>query len=76
MLTNELAGYMAGGLYNAFSADVLKAADLFKPPPGIPRLGGVGAFPAPRRWKFQPAQFNGHAVPANMVLQFNFAPTR
>ena len=36
MLTNELAGYMAGGLYNAFSADVLNAADLFKSPPGTP----------------------------------------
>ena len=34
------------------------------------------AVQAARRWKFQPAQFNGHAVPANIVLQFNFAPTR
>src|SRR4029077_15295217 len=32
MLTNELAGYMA----SALCADVLKAADLFKPPPSSP----------------------------------------
>ena len=34
------------------------------------------AIEAVSRWKFKPAQFGGHAVPANMVLQFNFAASR
>jgi periplasmic protein TonB len=34
------------------------------------------AVQAARRWKFQPAQFDGHAVPANIVVQFNFAGSR
>jgi protein TonB len=31
---------------------------------------------AARRWKFQPAQVDGHAVPANIVVQFKFAGSR
>jgi protein TonB len=34
------------------------------------------AVQAARRWKFQPAQFDGHAVPANIVVQFKFAGSR
>jgi TonB family protein len=34
------------------------------------------AVDAARRWKFQPAQFNGHPVPAEIVLQFNFDASR
>jgi protein TonB len=34
------------------------------------------AVQAARRWKFQPAQFDGHAVPANIVVQFSFAGSR
>jgi hypothetical protein len=28
------------------------------------------------RWKFQPAHFNGHPVPADIVLRFKFAASR
>jgi outer membrane biosynthesis protein TonB len=34
------------------------------------------AVQAAQRWKFQPAQFAGHAVPASIVVQFNFAASR
>ena len=56
------------------SGNVVKAEAA--PKPGLHPLLRDAAVQAARRWKFQPAQFNGHAVPANMVLQFNFAPTR
>ena len=56
------------------SGNVTKAEAVAKP--GLHPLLRDAAVQAARRWKFQPAQFNGHAVPANMVLQFNFAPTR
>jgi len=56
------------------SGNVVKAEAT--PKPGLHPLLRDAAVQAARRWKFQPAQFNGHAVPANMVLQFNFAPTR
>ena len=56
------------------SGNVVKAEAVAKP--GLHPLFRDAAVQAARRWKFQPAQFNGHAVPANMVLQFNFAPTR
>jgi hypothetical protein len=36
MLTHELAGLMAGGLYNAFSAESLAPTNLFKPWPNDP----------------------------------------
>jgi len=56
------------------AGNVTKAEAVAKP--GLHPLLRDAAVQAARRWKFQPAQFNGHAVPANMVLQFNFAPTR
>jgi len=56
------------------SGNVTKAEAVAKP--GLHPLLRDAAVQAARRWKFRPAQFNGHAVPANMVLQFNFAPTR
>ena len=54
------------------SGSVVKAE--VAPKPGLhPHLRDA-AVQAALRWKFQPAQFNGHPVPANIVLQFNFAP--
>jgi hypothetical protein len=32
------------------------------------------AVQAALQWKFQPAQYDGHPLPANIVLRFNFAP--
>ncbi|MGB9052914.1 MAG: hypothetical protein WCC54_11410, partial [Pseudolabrys sp.] len=49
MLTNELAGYMA----SALCADVLKAADLFEPPPSIPRHA---------IWRSRPPPASGHTT--------------
>jgi TonB family protein len=46
------------------------------PKPGLHPLLRDAAVQAALRWKFQPAQFGGHAVPANIVLQFNFAANR
>jgi periplasmic protein TonB len=43
---------------------------------GLNPLLRDAAVQAARRWKFQPAQFDGHAVPANIVVQFNFAGSR
>jgi TonB family protein len=56
------------------SGNVVKAEAA--PRQGLHPLLRDAAVQAARRWKFQPARFNGHAVPANIVLQFNFAPTR
>ena len=56
------------------SGNVVKAEAVAKP--GLhPQLRDA-AVQAAQRWKFQPAQFNGHPVPANMVLKFNFAASR
>jgi periplasmic protein TonB len=46
------------------------------PKSGVHPLLRDAAVQAARRWKFQPAQFNGHAVPADTVLQFTFAASR
>jgi periplasmic protein TonB len=43
---------------------------------GLNPLLRDAAVQAARRWKFQPAQFDGHAVPANIIVQFNFAGSR
>ncbi|MEO8371877.1 MAG: TonB family protein [Candidatus Solibacter sp.] len=56
------------------SGKVVKAEAVAKP--GLHQLLREAAVQAALRWKFQPAQFDGHAVPANIVLQFNFAPNR
>jgi hypothetical protein len=56
------------------SGRVVKAEAVAKP--GLHPLLIDAAVQAALQWKFQPAQFNGHAVPANIVLQFNFAKTR
>jgi protein TonB len=54
------------------SGRVVKAEVVAKP--GLHPLLGDAAVQAALRWKFHPAQFNGHPLPANIVLQFNFAP--
>lgn len=41
--------------------------------PGVHALLRDAAVQAARRWKFEPAQFNGHPVPAETELHFNFA---
>jgi TonB family protein len=56
------------------AGNVVKAEAVAKP--GLHPVLRNTAVQAAERWKFQPAQFNGHAVPANIVLQFNFAPNR
>ncbi len=56
------------------TGSVVKAEAVAKP--GLHPLLRDAAVDAARRWKFKPAQFDGHAVPANMVLQFNFAASR
>ena len=56
------------------TGSVVKADAVTKP--GLHPLLRDAAVDAARRWKFKPAQFDGHAVPANMVLQFNFAASR
>lgn len=56
------------------SGKVLKAEATAKP--GLHPLLREAAVQAALRWKFKPAQFDGHAVPASVVLQFNFAPNR
>ena len=53
---------------------VVKAEAVAKP--GLHPLLRDEAVQAARRWKFQPALFNGHPVPAETVVQFNFAPSR
>jgi protein TonB len=54
------------------SGNVVKAEVVAKP--GLHPLLGDAAVQAALGWKFHPAQFNGHPLPANIVLQFNFAP--
>ncbi len=56
------------------TGNVVKAAAVAKP--GLNPLLRDAAVQAARRWKFQPAQFDGHAVPASIVVQFNFAGSR
>ena len=56
------------------SGNVVKAEAAAKP--GLHQLLRDAAVQAALRWKFQPAQFDGHSVPANIVLQFNFAANR
>ncbi len=56
------------------SGRVVKAEVAAKP--GLHPLLIDAAVQAALQWKFQPAQFNGHPVPANIVLQFNFARSR
>lgn len=56
------------------SGKVVKAEAVAKA--GLHPLLREAALEAARRWKFQPAQFNGHAMPANMLLQFNFPANR
>jgi protein TonB len=56
------------------SGRVVKAEAAAKP--GLHPLLRDAAVQAALQWKFQPAQFNGHAVPANIILQFNFAKSR
>ena len=54
------------------SGSVVKAEVAAKPGPNP--LLGEAAVQAALQWKFQPAQFNGHPLPANIVLQFRFFP--
>jgi TonB family protein len=55
------------------SGSVVKAEVAAKP--GLHPLLGETAVQAALRWKFQPAQYDGHPLPANIVLRFNFNPT-
>jgi TonB family protein len=71
-------------IWKATSVDVNVAVDVTgkvvkaeaSAKPGLHPLLRDAAVQAALRWKFQPAQFDGHPVPANIVLQFNFAPNR
>jgi protein TonB len=54
------------------SGSVVKAEAAAKP--GLHPLLSDAAVEAARQWKFQPAQFNGHPLPGNIVLQFKFFP--
>ena len=54
------------------SGSVVKAEAAAKP--GLHPLLCDAAVEAARQWKFQPAQFNGHPLPGNIVLQFKFFP--
>jgi protein TonB len=56
------------------AGNVVKAEAIAKP--NLHPLLREAAVDAARRWKFKPAQFDGHPVPANMILQFNFAASR
>jgi periplasmic protein TonB len=56
------------------TGNVVKAEAVAKA--GLNPLLRDSAVQAARRWKFQPAQFDGHAVPANIIVQFNFAGSR
>jgi periplasmic protein TonB len=53
------------------SGSVVNAVATAKP--GVSPLLRDEAAKAARRWKFQPAEFNGHPVPAEIVVQFKFA---
>jgi periplasmic protein TonB len=53
------------------SGNVAKAEAV--PKPGVNPLLSDAAVQAARRWKFRPAQFDGHPVPAEVILQFSFA---
>jgi protein TonB len=75
---------LRGMIWKATSVDVNVAVDVTgkvvkaeaSAKPGLHPLLRDAAVQAALRWKFQPAQFDGHPVPANIVLQFNFAPNR
>jgi TonB family protein len=54
------------------SGSVVKAEVAAKPGPNP--LLGEAAVQAALQWKFQPAQFEGHPLPANIVLRFRFFP--
>jgi periplasmic protein TonB len=56
------------------SGNVVKAEAVKKS--GVNPLLSDAAVQAARRWKFRPAQFDGHPVPAEIVLQFNFSTGR
>jgi TonB family protein len=56
------------------SGNVVKAEAL--PKPAAHPLLRDAAVQAAQRWRFKSAQFDGHPVPAEMVVQFNFAASR
>jgi TonB family protein len=56
------------------SGSVVKAEAVAKP--GLHPALRDEAVKAARWWKFQPARFDGHAVPGEVVLQFRFAASR
>jgi TonB family protein len=56
------------------SGSVVKAEAV--PKPGLHPALRDEAVKAASWWKFQPARFNGHPVPAEIVVQFNFAASR
>ena len=56
------------------AGNVVKAEAV--PKPGTNSLLRDAAVEAAGQWKFRPAQFNGHSVPANITVQFNFPASR
>src|ERR1039458_6551290 len=56
------------------SGSVVKAEAV--PKPGLHPALRDEAVKAARWWKFQPASFNGHPVPTEIVVRFNFAASR
>src|ERR1035438_8025764 len=56
------------------SGSVVKAEAV--PKPGLHPALRDEAVKAASWWKFQPARLNGHPVPAEIVVQFNFAASR
>src|ERR1039458_6458684 len=56
------------------SGSVVKAEAV--PKPGLHPALRDEAVKAARWWKLQPASFNGHPVPAEIVVRFNFAASR
>jgi TonB family protein len=56
------------------SGSVVKAEAV--PKPGLHPALRDEAVKAARWWKFQPASFNGHPVPAEIDVRFNFAASR
>src|ERR1035441_1139502 len=75
---------LRGQLWNTTVVDVRMSVDASGsvvkdeavPKPGLHPVLRDEAVKAARWWKFQPASFNGHPVPAEIVVQFNFAASR
>jgi TonB family protein len=75
---------LRGQLWNATVVDVKMSVDAsgnvvkadVEAKAGVHPLLRDEALRAAQWWKFQPARFNGHPVPAEIVVRFNFAASR